>query len=57
MFDRLEDVWDQERAHIAQEEEEAVTPIVELDTEQEEAEETDISSFVIFEHQDENTLI
>ena len=38
-------------------EEEAVTPIVELDTEQEEAEETDISSFVIFEHQDENTLI
>ena len=40
--------------------EEAVTPIVELDTEQEEEEEeddTEMNNFVIFEHQDENTLI
>ena len=39
--------------------EEAVTPIAELDTEQEEEdeEEEDINNFVIFEHQDENTLI
>ena len=38
--------------------EEAVTPIAELDTEQEEEEEdTEMNNFVIFEHQDENTLI
>lgn len=40
-------------------EEESVTPIAELDTEQEEASEadTEINNSVIFEHQDENTLI